>query len=72
MTIPRLELFAALILVRLVSAIREALAQVIHIEEVFCWTDSITVFYWIQSDREFKQIIQNRIDEIHKLTDVKS
>ena len=70
MTIPRLELLAALILARLVSAV--ALTQVIHIEEVFCWTDSITVFYRIQSDKEFKQFVQNRIDEIHKLTDVKS
>ena len=72
MTIPRLELLAALILARLVSAVREALNQVIHIEEVFCWTDSVTVFHWIQSDKEFKQFVQNRIDEIHKLTDVKS
>ena len=72
MTIPRLELLAALILARLVSAVREALTQVIHIEEVFCWTDSITVFHWIQSDKEFKQFVRNRIDEIHKLTEVMS
>ena len=72
MTIPRLELLAALILARLISAVREALTQVIHIEEVSCWTDSITVFHWIQSDKEFKQFVQNRIEEIHKLTDVKS
>ena len=72
MTIPRLKLLAALILAPLISAVREALTQVIHIEEVFCWTDSITVFHWIQSDKEFKQFVQNRIEEIHKLTDVKS
>ena len=72
MTIPRLELLSTLILARLISAVQEALTQVIHIEEVFCWTDSITVFYWIQSDKEFKQFVQNRIDEIHELTDVKS
>ena len=69
MTIPRLELLAALILARLISAVREALTQVIHIEEVPCWTDSITVFHWIQSDKEFKQFVQNRIEEIHKLTE---
>ena len=61
MTIPRLQLLAALILARLVSALREALNQVIHIEEDFCWTDSVTVFHWIQSDKEFKQFVQNRI-----------
>ena len=70
-TIPRLELLAALILARLVSAVREALTK-IHTEDVFCWTDSITVFHWIQSDKEFKQFVQNRIGDIHKLTDVKS
>ena len=72
MTIPRLELLAALILARLISAVREALTHVILIEEVFCWTDSITVFHWIQSDKEFKQFVQNRIEDIHKLMDVKS
>ena len=72
MTIPRLELLAALILARLVATAREALSQVINIEEVFCWTDSITVFYWIQANKDFKQFVQNRVDEIQKLTDVKS
>ena len=47
MSIPRLELLAALILACLNSSVQEALAQVLHIKEVFCWTDSITVFYWI-------------------------
>ena len=64
MTIPRLELLAALILARLVATAREALSQVINIEEVFCWTDSITVFYWIQANKDFKQFVQNRVDEI--------
>lgn len=72
MSIPRLELLAALILARLISTVQEALAQVLNTKEVFCWTDSITVFYWIQSNKEYKQFVQNRIDEIHKLTDAKS
>ena len=72
MTIPRLELLAALILARLISTVREALAQVLKIEEILCWTDSMTVYYWIHSNREYKQFVQNRVDEIHKLTDVKS
>ena len=50
------------------SAAQEALTQMMHIEEVFCWTDSITVFHWIQSAKEFKQFVQNRIDKIHKFT----
>ena len=72
MSIPRLKLLAALILARLISSIQEALVKVLNLKEIFCWTDSITVFYWIQSNKEFKQFVQNRIEEIHKLTDVKS
>ena len=68
MTTPRLELLAALILARLISTVRD----VIDIKEIFCWTDSITVFYWIQANKEYKQFVQNRIEEIHKLTDVTS
>ena len=71
MSIPRLELLAALILARLISSVREALDKVLNITEVSCWTDSITVFYWIRSSKEFKQFVQNRIDEIRKLTDRK-
>ena len=71
-SIPRLELLAALILACLISSIQEALAQVLNIREIFCWTESITVFYWIRSNKQYKQFLQNRIDEIHKLIDVKS
>ena len=48
MTIPRFELLAALILAHLVSAVREALTQAIHIEEVYCWKDHTL----IMEDRE--------------------
>ena len=51
MTIPRLSSKGKTILAHLVSAAREALTQVIHIEDVFRWTDSITVFYWILPDK---------------------
>lgn len=62
MRIPRLELLAALILARLISSVQEALDKLFNRKEVFCWTDSITVFYWIQSNKEFKQFVQNRIE----------
>jgi hypothetical protein len=72
-TIPRLELIAAaLILARLISTVKEAISGVINIEKIFCWTDSITVYCWIQSNREFKQFVQNRIDEILKLTNAEN
>ncbi|XP_068738691.1 uncharacterized protein [Montipora capricornis] len=72
MSIPRIELLAALILARFISSVQETLAQVLNIREVFCWTDSITVFYWIRSNKKYKQFVQNRKNEIHKLIDVKS
>lgn len=57
MSIPRLELLAMLILARLISSVQEVLDKVLNIKEVLCWTDSITVFYWISSHKEFKQFI---------------
>ena len=72
MTIPRFELLAPFIFARLISTVRDALSHVIDIKEIFCWTDSITVFYWIQANKEYKQFVPNRIEKIHKLTDVTS
>ena len=68
MTIPRLELVAALILSRLMSTVKEALAPVLEIKQCRYWTDSRTVLYWIQSNREYKQFVQNRVSEINRLT----
>ena len=67
-TIPRLELLAALILARLVQRIREALQPIAQINEVFCWTDSMTTLHWVKGvDREYKQFVQNRVKEIRQL-----
>ena len=67
-TISRLELLAALILARLVQRIREALKPIAQINEVFCWTDSMTTLHWIKGvDREYKQFVQNRVKEIRQL-----
>ena len=67
-TVPRLELLAALILARLVQRIREALQPIAQINEVFCWTDSMTTLYWIKGvDRDYKQFVQNRVKERRQL-----
>ena len=67
-TIPRLELLAALILARLVQRIREALQPIAQINEVFCWTGSMTTLHWIKGvDKEYKQFVQNRVKEIRQL-----
>ena len=67
-TIPRLELLSGLILARLVSAVKEALGQQLVMEGIYLWLDSITAIYWIIGNKEWKQFVQNRVDEILRLT----
>ena len=38
-------------------------------EQVHCWTDSMCVLYWIHNNRLWKQFVNHRVQEIHKLTD---
>ena len=66
-TIPRLELLGALILMRLVKTILRAFKS-IKVDDVFLWTDSLTTLCWIKNNKNWKQYIQNRANEIHKLT----
>ncbi|KRY96892.1 hypothetical protein T4B_15301, partial [Trichinella pseudospiralis] len=47
-TLPRLELMAALIAAKLVSFIKNSLA--IPIQRVICWTDSQIALSWIRSE----------------------
>ena len=72
MSIPRLQLLAALISARLLSSVKEALQPVICINGVYCWTDSKCVLYWIKSDKEYKQFVYNRRMEIVELTNMDS
>ena len=66
-TISRLELLAALILSRLVYRVRVALLPVIKVDEVFCWTDSMTTLHWIKGvGREYKQFVENIVKEIRQ------
>ncbi|XP_044184810.1 uncharacterized protein LOC122964955 [Acropora millepora] len=66
-TIPRLELLAALILSRLIDRVRVALLPVIKVDEVYCWTDSMTTLHWIKGvERNYKQFGENRVREIRQ------
>ena len=38
------------------------------LESVHLWLDSITAIYWIIGNKEWKQFVQNRVDEILRLT----
>ena len=65
-TIPRLELQAALILARLITSTRTAqsLSQV----KYQCWTDADIVLKWIQEHAsKWKTLVSNRVAEIQTL-----
>jgi len=60
-TVPRLELLGATIPLRLMSAICED--PVLRVD-TYCWTDSLTTLCWIKNNRQWKQYVKNRVEEI--------
>ena len=72
LTLPKLELLAALILARLINMVKTALGNEIpHFEQVICWHDNTSALFWIKSTKlhEYKQYVRYRVDEILDLTD---
>ena len=67
-TIPRLELIACLTLALLITAVYKALACTIEVDAVINWTDSQIVSWWINGEsKQFKQFVQNRVENIRSL-----
>ncbi|KRY07195.1 hypothetical protein T12_10619, partial [Trichinella patagoniensis] len=69
-TLPRLELMAALITARLISFVKTSLE--IKFSKVVCWTDSQIALRWIQGDSyRWKPFVGNRVESISilELTD---
>ena len=63
MSVPRLELQAAVLGVRLAQILRKE--HDIQWQSVMFWTDSRTVLQWIRSDaRQFKPFVAHRVGEI--------
>ena len=66
LSVPKLELNAALLSSRLAAAIQSCITHPIH--QRFFWTDSSTVRNWIRATASFYQIfVSNRIGEIQTL-----
>lgn len=65
-TMPRLELIAALMSTRLYSQVCEAL----HLEnyKVFFWSDSSIVVTWIVTNKNWSVFVKNRVREITETT----
>lgn len=65
-SIPRLELQAALIGARYTQHIKQTLSIDIH--QTFFWTDSMTTLGWINSPKRYKPYVAFRISEIRELS----
>ena len=62
-TIPRLELLAALILIRLVDTLKKSL-EFLPSLVTYYWTDSTVVLHWIRNQRPWRQYVSNQVNEI--------
>ncbi|GFY19650.1 integrase catalytic domain-containing protein [Trichonephila clavipes] len=69
MSIPKLELMACIIGVRLTDMVKKALS-IKYIEEYY-WADSTSVLYWINHDDIWTVFVKNRVKEIRNLTERK-
>jgi hypothetical protein len=69
LSIPRLELQAAVVAVRMANSIKKGHKAIVRTTTF--WTDSRTVLCWIRSDAgRFKQFVAHRIGEILESSDV--
>ena len=67
-TLPRLELMAAVITARLCTYVRNALDC--KIGRIVCWTDNSSTLHWIRgSPSRWKPFVANRVTEIQALLD---
>ena len=71
-TIPRLELLSNLTASRLVKSVNQALENVVKVNDVVNWTDSMISLWWIRNadknTRNLWRIGWARSDEIHHLS----
>ena len=68
LSIPRLELMSARILVQLMHTVKNALHSQRKLNGVKFWLDSKTALSWIQNKGEWKQFVRHRVNEILRLS----
>ncbi|XP_006811861.1 uncharacterized protein LOC100373153 [Saccoglossus kowalevskii] len=66
LTIPRLELMAALIASRLMKFVFNALKDKLNITSCTLWSDSQIVLHWIGSNKKLPTFVANRVKEINQ------
>ena len=69
LSIPRLELMAAFILVKLMVNVEGALVSQQGVKRSKLWLDSQTALFWIMNRGEWKQFVKHRVNEILKVSD---
>ncbi|PFX31375.1 hypothetical protein AWC38_SpisGene3829 [Stylophora pistillata] len=63
-SLPRLELLAAVVNARLLKFVVESLTLTLKVEQVVCWTDSMVTLQWIRgSSSQWKTFTANRVAE---------
>ena len=69
LSIPRLELISARVLVQLMHTVKNALQSQVKLDGVRFWLDSKTALSWIQNKGEWKKFVRHRVNQILKLTE---
>jgi hypothetical protein len=65
LTVPRLELNAAVLLSRWLSHVKSVLYNCVKIVDTYAWTDSMVVLSWLTTPHEtFKQYVSNRVHQV--------
>jgi len=64
-SLPRLELMAAVTATRLAKFVCSLISQDRQSLRVYFWMDSQIVLYWISKDTKSKQFFSHRVKEIH-------
>ena len=70
LSLPKLELMAALTGARLCSFITNTIK--LSPSRTYLWTDSQIVLYWLHSEKRLNQFVSHRVSEIHSLTTTSS